>query len=147
MNMKSSIYVDFSLLAVLFALQVTNNPKTQNFKLAIIALLFVHVIMTSGSKKQKEQKEPLGADKKIEFVDQTEQVPNEYDEVPNETDNVIPTEEVKIVRKNVSDGEFDRNFSVPPGSKLLSGPNPVVTNDTNKRLSNARTNFWSNILK
>ena len=32
MNMKSSIYVDFSLLAVLFALQVTNNPKTQNFK-------------------------------------------------------------------------------------------------------------------
>ena len=72
---------------------------------------------------------------------------NEYDEVPNETDNVIPTEEVKIVRKNVSDGEFDRNFSVPPGSKLLSGPNPVVTNNTNERLSNARTNFWSNILK
>ena len=147
MNMKSSIYVDFSLLAVLFALQVTNNPKTQNFKLAIIALLFAHVIMTSGSKKQKEKKEPLGADKKIEPVDQTEQVPNEYDEVPNETDNVIPTEDVKIVRKNVSDGEFDRNFSVPPGSKLLSGPNPVVTNDTNERLSNARTNFWSNILK
>ena len=147
MNMKSSIYVDFSLLAVLFALQVTNNPKTQNFKLAIIALLFVHVIMTSGLKKQKERKESLGADKKIEPVDKTEQVPNEYDEVPNETDNFIPTEEVKIVRKNVSDGEFDRNFSVPPGSKLLSGPNPVVTNDTNKRLSNARTNFWSNILE
>jgi len=144
------LFVDFSLLAVLFALQVTNNPKTQNFKLAIIALLFAHVIMTSGSKnqkEQKEQKEPLGADKKIEPVDQSKQVPNEYDEVPNETDNVIPTEEVKIVRKNVSDGEFDRNFSVPPGSKLLAGPNPVVTNDTNKRLSNARTNFWSNILK
>ena len=144
MNMKSSIYIDFSLLAVLFALQLTNNPKTQNFKLAIIALLFSHVIITSGS---KEQKQPLGADKKIEPVDQTEQVPNEYDEVPNETENVIPTEEVKIVRKNVSDGEFDRNFSVPPGSKLLSGPNPVVTNDTNERLSKARTNFWSNILE
>ena len=122
MNMKSPIYIDFSLLAILFALQVTNNPKTQNFKLAIVFLLFTHVITTSGTRGPRKNEQTLGSAEKIQTVDQTEQEVNEYDEVPAETENVIAPEEVKIVRKNVSDGEFDRNFSVPPGSKLLSGP-------------------------
>jgi len=151
MTMKSSIYVDISLLAILFALHFTRNPKAQNFKLGVLFLLFSHVIITSKNchlpVKQPVKLETLGMDNdEDEDEDDSEEVIDEVNEIPNETANVIKVEDIPDVRKSVSDGKFDRNFSVPPGSKILSNPNPIVSDNTNERLSNARTNFWSGIL-
>lgn len=151
MTMKSSIYVDISLLAILFALHFTRNPKAQNFKLGVLFILFSHVIITSKNchlpDKQPVKLETLGMDNdENEDEDDGEEVIEEVNEIPNETANVITGKDIPLVRKNVSDGKFDRNFSVPPGSKILSNPNPIVSDNTNERLSNARTNFWSGIL-
>ena len=154
MTMKSSIYVDISLLAILFALHFTRNPKAQNFKLGVLFILFSHVIITSRNcslpVKQPVKLETLGVDdndSNEEDEKEVQEVPEEeVNEIPNETANVITGKDIPFVRKSVSDGKFDRNFSVPPGSKLLYNPNPIVSDNTNERLSNARTNFWSGIL-
>jgi len=139
--MKSSIYIDISLLGILFALHFTHNPKTQNFKLGVLFLLFSHVIITSSNCNNNDvELETLGtAEKEVPLK-------KEKIEIPNEITNVITEENIPVTRKNVSDSKFDRNFSVPENSMVLSNPNPIVSDDTNQRLANARTNFWAGLV-
>lgn len=147
--MRSDISVDISLLAILFALHFAGNPKTQNFKLLILVVLFAHVVFTSnGLYSDKEEVLPLGmentadeeGEEEFEIVDKYE------DEIPNETENVITGQNVPIVRKNASNGEFNRNFSTPSKSAVLYSPNPVVSNDVNSNLARSRNKFFSDIL-
>jgi len=144
--MKSTISIDISLLAILFALQFTGNPKTQNFKLLILVVLFAHVVFTSNG-LYNEDLPVLGAEN-IENIENSENIEedNYEDETPNETENVITTEEIPIVRKNTSDGEFNRNFSTPSKSAVLFSPNPIVSNEVNENLARSRSNFFSDIL-
>lgn len=46
--MKSSLPIDVSLLAILFAIHVTSyGNRNQNIKMAVLVLLIAHVIFTS----------------------------------------------------------------------------------------------------
>jgi len=159
--MRSSIYIDISLLAVLFALHFTRNPKSQNFKLGVLILLFAHVVVTSsktqkqtnkldslGMENENSESEPKEVTQEDSEVESKESVPDFLtdEEIENEPTNIITKKDVPTFRKSVSDSKFDRNFSVPSGSKILSSPNPVVSDDTNKRLADARTKFWSGLV-
>ena len=147
--MNSSISIDISLLAILFALHFTANPKTQNFKLLILVVLFAHVVFTTnGMYKDKEEVLPLGMENTVDEDEEDDfEIVNKHDdEIPNETENVIRGENVPIVRKNTSDGEFNRNFSTPSTSAVLFSPNPVVSDNVNSKLSNSRNKFFSDIL-
>lgn len=142
--MKSSLPIDVSLLAILFALNATSfGRKNQNLKMAVLILLITHVMFTSNSPQKPVELVELGQE--------NDEVEEEVDEVveldiPNEIENVIEPAEIKTVRKNVSNSEFDRSFSIPTESATLVNPNPIVSDDLNVRMSGARTNFFSDIL-
>lgn len=145
--MKSSLPIDVSLLAILFAMHFTSTGnKNQNLKMAVLVLLIAHVLFTSKGMYGEQQKPmDLGQAINDEIDEIIEETVVELD-IPNESENVIEPAEIKTTRKSVSNSEFVRNFSVPTESAVLSNPNPVVSDDLNERMAGSRTNFFSDIL-
>ena len=151
MTMKSSLPIDVSLLAILFAIHATSTGnKNQNLKMAVLVLLIAHVLFTSKGMYGEQQK-PMALGHAIndeidEIIEEEQEETVVELDIPNESDNVIEPAEIKTVRKSVSNSEFVRNFSVPTESAVLSNPNPVVSDDLNERMAGSRTNFFSDIL-
>lgn len=148
--MKSSLPIDVSLLAILFAMQFTSTGnKNQNLKMAVLVLLIAHVLFTSKGMYGEQQK-PMDLGQAInDEIDEIDEIIEETVvelDIPNESENVIEPAEIKTTRKSVSNSEFVRNFSVPTESAVLSNPNPVVSDDLNERMAGSRTNFFSDIL-
>lgn len=162
--------IDISLLAVVIALHVTKKDK--NLELAVLAILFAHVIMTTDAITQSPVSKKIGLDRlgSSKFVLGTEKSRGPTIEVaeadaldlddslvpPVNLDNAVANidltvnDEVVIAEPplthNTGDGEFERMFSVPKQASVTSvDVLPQNSIDANGKLADARTSFYKEL--
>ena len=70
----------------------------------------------------------------------------EVSDPQNEPTNTIEATDVPRVQKNVSNSEFDRQFSIPPEYSRTNGILPRTSEAANSKLARSRTTFYDNIL-
>ncbi len=134
----SGVAIDVILLAVLVALHMTK--KDQNVKLLLTIVLVTHVVMTTDNFLMKGGKEQPVVDQPIKEVEVTIEKPL------GESKSLTPELKVEKERKDISDGEFTRQFSSPDQLTRTLEILPTSGAAANSKLVDARTSFYSDII-
>jgi len=149
MNIHSSITHDVILFAVLLAL--TASGRYKNLKMVVLVTLLGHLLLTTGNKVPRvEESEALGAER-LDVFDVTpvveDKTPGNMAAGPqNEETNTIIPENIRKTSKNVSNSEFDRQFTIPTEYSKTDGILPSTSTSANSKLARSRTSFFDNIL-
>ncbi len=161
----SSVSIDVSLFAVLLALNFTGKNRT--LKMAVLLVLMGHVLLTTNNvplpttpNDDIEALGNMGEDAPRVDASDGAEVSSHADgeeragpgadsavSVPqNEPTNTIEAADLPRVQKNVSNSEFDRQFSIPPEYSRTDGILPRTSEAANSKLARSRTTFFDNIL-